>query len=91
MQKILYAARFPELKKQVDQFCKEYVDDFEKNKNLYVKQDSYHHKIAAALNANSYLRVQARKQKNTELVQAYNAKLKEYVNERVQLLKTKRW
>jgi len=91
MQKILYASRFPELRKQVDEFCKEYFDDFEKNKNVYVRQHGYHNRIAAALNAISYLRAEAQRQKNTELVQSYSAKLKEYVNERVQLLKTKRW
>ena len=91
IQKIIYAARFPELKKQVDDFCKEYFDEFAKNKDLYTKQHGYHNKIAAVLNAISYLKVSAQQQKNSKLVQFYNDKMKEYNNERIQLLRRRIW
>ncbi len=91
IQKIMYAARFPELKKQVDDFCKEYLDEFAENKDLYAKQHGYHNKMAAVLNAISYLKASAQKQKNSDLVQFYNDKMKEYKNERTKLLRRRIW
>ncbi len=91
MGKIIFAATFAELRPRVNKFCKDYIDDFTENKNRYAKQDGYHHRIAAALNAASYLQRIAETQKNTKLVQFYSDKTKEYNDERKQLLKRKRW
>jgi hypothetical protein len=92
VQRIIYAARkSPELKEQVDNFCKDCFDDFTKNKDLYAKRDGYHNRIAAVLNVIPYLASNAQQQKNIELVQFYNTKMKEYNNERIQLLQRKRW
>ncbi len=92
VQRIIYAARrFPDLEKQVDDFCKDYFDDFTKNKDLYAEQHGYHNRIAAVLNVIPYLQLNAQQQKDIELVQFYNAKMKEYDNERIQLLRRKRW
>ncbi len=89
--KIMYAATFAELRPRVNKFCQDYIDDFTENKNRYAKEDGYHHKIAAALNAASYLQRIAERQKDTKLVQSYSDKKKEYNNERKQLIKKKRW
>ena len=91
MGKIISAATFTELRPRVNKFCKDYIDDFTENKNRYAQQDGYHHRIAAALNAASYLQRIAETQKNTKLVQSYSTKRKEYNNERKQLIKRKRW
>jgi hypothetical protein len=91
MQKILSAARHPELRGAVKKFCEDYLADFTKNKDAWAAQDGYHHRIVAALNAATYLRQIARRQKNTPLAQSYNAKVREYNRERVRLVRTKRW
>jgi len=91
MQKILFAARFAELRPLVNDFCKRYLDAFEKNKGLYIKQDGYLHRIWSAMFAIEHLREIARGEKNTKLVQFYDAKKKEYNNEQQPLHKTKRW
>jgi len=91
MQKIISAARSAELRPRVDDFCKDYIDDFTKNKGLYIKQDGYHHRIVAALVAGDYLQKTSEKQKNTKLAEFYAAKRQEYKNERREMLKRKRW
>ncbi|MBA7618377.1 hypothetical protein ES703_25703 [subsurface metagenome] len=88
---ILYATRFAELKPLVNDFCKNYFDDFERNKNLYAKQDGYLHRIWVALLTTDYLQRIAKVQKNTKLAQFYGAKRREYNNEQKPLHKRKRW
>jgi hypothetical protein len=91
MRQIMYATRFPELRLQAEGLCKDYLDRFEENRELWSKQDSYHHRIAAVLNVCSYFRELARRQKDTTLMQSYDARIKQYQNERHLLLKRKRW
>jgi len=93
MQEIIYVGsrRFPELRPRIDEFCKNYFDDFTENKDSYVKEDGYFHRIVAALNAGSYLRAVADKQKNTKDIQFYDDKMKEYKSEQTRLLRRKRW
>jgi len=90
--KIISAVRrFPELKPRVDEFWKNYFNDFAKNKNSWARQDGYHDKIVAALNAARYLRNIAKNQRDAVSVQLYDARIKEYNNERRRVVKTKAW
>ena len=91
MRQIMYATRFPELRVKAEGLCKSYLDQFEENRELWPKQDSYHHRIAAVLNVCSYFRELARRQKNTTLMQSYDDRMKQYQSERHLLLKRKRW
>ncbi|GAG55294.1 unnamed protein product, partial [marine sediment metagenome] len=91
IQIILSAGKYAELRPLVSDFCKNYFDEFAKDKGLYAKQDGYLHRIWAALMAGKYLRESAKKQKNTELVQFYDDKMKEYHSEQQPLHKKKRW
>ena len=91
MQIILSAGKYAELQPLVSDFCKNYFDEFAKDKGLYAKQDGYLHRIWAVLMAGNYLRESATKQGNTELVQFYDDKMKEYHNEQKPLHKKKRW
>jgi hypothetical protein len=91
IREILYATRFAELKPLVNDFCKNYSDDFERNKNLYAKQDGYLHRIWVALLTTDYLQRLAKAQKNTKLAQFYGAKQREYSSEQKPLHKRKRW
>ncbi len=91
MQIILPLAKYAELQPSISNFCENYFDEFARNKSIYVKQDSYLHRIWAALVAGKYLRGVAAKQGNTKLVQFYDAKIEEYQNEEGPLQKAKRW
>ena len=92
MQKIVFtAARHRKLIPRINKFCKDYFDDFEKNKDSWAKEDGYHHRIVAALVAVDYLRNLARKQNNKKLLADYNVKRQRYRRERSAILKTKRW
>jgi len=92
MQEIISdARRFSKLIPRINEFCKGYLDEFEKNKDSWAKQDGYHHRIVAALVAADYLSKIAKKQGNTKLGEDYNTKRKRYNKERTAVLKTKRW
>ena len=91
IREIMFATRFPELRPRAEAFAKKYFDDFAKNKDIWAKQHSYHHRIAAALNVCSYFQELARRQKDTKLMQSYADKRSEYHSERKELLKRKRW
>jgi hypothetical protein len=91
VQMILYATRYPELQPLVIDFCKNYFDEFAKDKGFYAKQDGYLNRVWAALLAGRYLGGIAAKQGNTELVRFYDAKMREYNNEQEPLHTGKRW
>jgi hypothetical protein len=91
MQIILPLAKYAEMQPFVNGFCKNYFDEFAKDKSLYAKQDGYINRIWAALLTGKYLQKGAAEQGNTELVQFYEAKIKEYNDEQEPLLKNKRW
>jgi hypothetical protein len=91
MRKIIYAARFAELKPIVTDFCKNYFDDFIANKDRYAEQDGYLHRIWAALIAAEHLQRLAGAENNTKLARFYGAKKQEFSNEQKPLHKRKRW
>lgn len=91
IERLLFATRYPELRPIIDDFCKNYFDTFEKNKLLWIEQDGYHHKAAAATIAGNYLRGIAKAQGNTKLVQFYDAKIQEYNRLIKHLNAKKRW
>jgi len=91
MQKIIFATRFPELRPLVNRFCKNYLDDFTKNKKFYAKQDGYFLRIWSAVTAVDYLQRIAKIQKNPNLVRFYDVKKKQYFNEQKPLRERKRW
>lgn len=91
MREIIFAARFRELKPFVNRFCKNYLDDFTKNKKLYTKQDGYLHRIWSALVAADYLKGVAKIQKKPNLVRFYETKKRQYSKERQPLHKRMKW
>jgi hypothetical protein len=92
MQEMIYiGSRYAELRPRINQFCKKYFDEFTENKDTWVREDGYFHRIVAALNAGSYLRSEAKRQKNTKLEEFYNDTMKEYKSEQTELLSRKRW
>ena len=91
MLEILSASRFPELRPLVDEFCKNLIDNFTKSERLYSREHGIYHEIVAVLRASEYLKRIAQIQKNDELVQSYNTKIRQYDKELKRLLYTKRW
>jgi hypothetical protein len=86
---IFLAGRFTELRPQIDEFCKDYFDDFAKNKDAYAKQDGYRLKVQAAHLAGIHLEKVAREQGDTRLANFYDSKTNEYASERDKMFK--RW
>ncbi|HUW19741.1 MAG TPA: hypothetical protein VMW16_10615, partial [Sedimentisphaerales bacterium] len=92
VQEIMYAAQFfPELRAAIRNFCEDYLEGFAKNKEEWAKKDGYHNKIVAALHAANYLRQMARSQNDTQRSQSYNAIIRQYNEEQINVVKTKRW
>lgn len=91
VQRILYAARYNELRPIVEEYCKKYFEDFAQNKDKYKEQHAYHDRIAAALVSCKYLYAIENNLKNKEKVRFYVDKIKQLDEERVNLLKGKRW
>jgi hypothetical protein len=91
MRQIMYATRFPELRKEAEDFCRNYFNQFEENIKTWPNEDGYHHRIAAALNACSFLKEIAKRQNRMEDVSKFDEKMKLYQNRRHLLLKRKRW
>jgi len=91
MKEILLASQFSELKPKIEDVCKNYFDDFTKNKENYVKQDGYFHRIAAALTAGYYLEQTARKEQDGVVQTSYKTKIEEYRDEIGRLSEGKRW
>ena len=73
---IVNAARYPRLRQKVGAYCRKYLEDFEKNKDTYVKKDGYRIKLAAARISADYLRTVNRKDKN--LIASYKQKIQEF-------------
>jgi hypothetical protein len=91
MRQVMFATRFPGLRAEAEVFCRNYFEKFEENIETWPNEHGYHHRIAAALNACSFLREIAKRAKDTKLEQEYAAKMKLYQSRRQLLLKRKRW
>jgi len=88
---VLVAARFPEIKPRIDDFCKAVFNDFVKNKNLYVKKHGYRLRVEAVRLACLHLEKVAQAAKNTELQQLYAAERIKCEEERSRLSDEQRW
>ena len=89
---ILSADRnFPDLKPYLNNFYENYLNDYLKKRNLYVKQDGYYIRIFAAFWTAGKLQEAAEKQYNYKLSYFYDDIKKESDNELNQLLETLSW
>jgi len=91
MQEILRAAKFEELRSRVDDFCKGYIEDFDKNKEIYARQDGYGNRISAALAASDHLQRITREQGRAGITELYADKSQKYKNELNEVLESQRW
>jgi hypothetical protein len=88
---VLVAARFPDLIPRIDDFCRNVVDDFIKNRNLYTKQNGYRLRIEAVRLACMRLERVAQTKKNTERLEFYAAERRRCEEERNRLSDEQRW
>jgi hypothetical protein len=91
LEMILVAARTQELIPQITEFCRGWIDDFEKNKDKYRAQNGYRLKLEAARLACIHLEKAAQAQKDAKLANTYVARMRDYTKERDGISETKRW
>ena len=91
IRKIMQSWKFPELRPAISIFCKNYIDDFNKNKIAYAKQDGYLHRLWAALMTGSHLRQIAAARKNSNAVETLNTMIKQYEQEQKTLYSRIKW
>jgi len=91
LEMILIAARTQELIPQITEFCKDWIDDFEKNKDKYRAQNGYRLKLEAARLACIHLEKAAQAQKDPKLADTCVARMRDYTVERDRISETKRW
>jgi hypothetical protein len=82
--------RYPELRGEVDNYFRSYLDNFIANKGKYLKENGYHHRIVAALVASEQLETSARGQNNSELEKAYAGR-RVKLEQELSRLRDKRW
>ena len=91
MQQILFAAKFEKLCPRINDFCRDYVEEFAKNKNNFAKKDGYGNQLSAVILAGNYLEKIAKNQEQTEAAVLYAAKNQEYTKEQQVIIRSKRW
>lgn len=88
---IATAAKFAELRPQIEDFCKNFVDESVKHKDDWEKQDGYRNKSEAARMASLYLLQLSKVQKDDQLRKFYTAQVKQCLDGRTRTYKSKRW
>jgi hypothetical protein len=83
--------RIVELEPRTEELCKNYVEGFVKHKDEWIKQDGYQLKCEAARIASTYLFRLVKARNDNQLMKFYSAQIKQCLNERKKLFKTKRW
>ncbi len=91
MHNIVLSAQLPELEPFVTKFCKDYFDDFIENKDSYVKEHGYHHRMVAVFMAMDHLQRMASREKSYQDVKLYTIKRRQFLEEQKQMIKNKRW
>jgi len=91
LQELIALSSYGDLGLQVYNMCKNYFEDFSKNKDSYAQKDGYYQRMVAALVICDYLRQTAPKTKDHALAESCNTKMGEYNNEINLLMSTKRW
>jgi hypothetical protein len=82
--------RYPELRGDVENYYRGYLDDFIANEDKYMQENGYQHKMVGALVASQQLEIGARSQNNSELEKVY-ASSKAKIQQELSGLRDKRW
>jgi hypothetical protein len=88
---VIVADRFPELAREIDTFCLDYVTDLEANRARYSNTDGYNQRLEAAHLAMLRLGHSARRQGDSKTAQSCVEQMNAYLRELNQVANTKRW
>jgi hypothetical protein len=91
MTQVIWAARFAELRPQVNDLCEKYIAHLRKNKHYFERQSGHINRAAAAATAAGYLQKIAQKEKNIKAAQTYLTIKSEYRSQIRKLSKKIRW
>jgi len=88
---MLVASRYPELTGQITKVLTNWTDKFAKEQDEYRARDGYRLRLEATRLACVHLERTAIARKDTNLAKSYNDRMREYILERNELSRTKRW
>jgi len=88
---ILVAARFDEIRPDVQKFCEDYIKRFTENEAKWANEDGYRDRLEAGRLAGFYLEEIAKAQNDTKLVNDYAALQRQCVDELLRISIIKRW
>jgi hypothetical protein len=91
MEIILNAARYDELRPDVNQFCTDYIKQFQDNRQKWSKLDGYRQKLEAARLAAYNLEQDARVHNNAELINSYLKLQMDYINQLISITRRMKW
>ena len=88
---ILVAARFAEIREDVQKFCEGYIKRFTDNEAQWANEDGYRNRIEAGRLAGYYLQEIAKAKNDAKLVNDYVTLQNKYVSELIRISRIKRW
>ena len=88
---MLVAARSSELTSQITKVLSDWVEKFAAEQDKYRWRDGYRLRLEAARLASIHLERTATARKDNELAKSYNSRMRDYLRERNELSRTKRW
>jgi len=88
---ILLAARFAELRTDIDSFCADYIQRFEENKESWSKQDGYRRRLESARLAYFHLERNARLQGDTKIANSYAAQYSDCEDQLIWITRNMKW
>ena len=88
---ILVAARFAEIREDVQKFCEDYIKRFTDNEAQWANEDGYRNRIEAGRLAGYYLQEIAKAKNDAKLVNDYVTLQNKYVSELIRISRIKRW
>ncbi|MBN2271637.1 MAG: hypothetical protein JXN61_13545 [Sedimentisphaerales bacterium] len=88
---MLVAARSPDLTSQVTKVLSGWVEKFAADQDEFRRRNGYRLRIEAARLACIHLERTAAAAKDNELAESYNSRMRDYLRERNELSRTKRW
>ena len=91
MEIILNAARYSELSPEINQFCADYIKQFQDNKQKWLKLDGYRQRLEAARLAAFRLEQDARERNNAELINSYLTLQTDYINQLISITRRMKW
>lgn len=91
MMQIVSVSNFEGLGSRIVQICSQYLDDFNDNRDEYIKESGYHDRLVVALIASNYLNRIYQQQGKNELAQQYQKMYEIYMQENSEIKEYIKW